>query len=303
MAVELEAEPTSSRRSGLVGAFLVAALGVLLVTHPVQARPITVATPAGVTAELISVLVRRFQGLSGQEVRLLPLAMNELARTAQDGRADALLVPSRIELGTEAKPVEQTTVFVSEAVLVGSRVDRARVRGSRDIRTAFRWIAGARALTVSSSPQLGLRDLELRLWEDVGVNVRGRPTWYEQADGDDLAIAAQAAASGSYALVEQATWAGMRDRRGLEVIAAGDPVLVTQWSSVLLAIAEPKAWAWHDWLASEAGRRAIRDAEVNGVAPFRTGRERSSRRQGAAQRIRGDDKEGRGAIRMADEPR
>jgi tungstate transport system substrate-binding protein len=269
MAVEPEAEPTSSRRSGLVGAFLVAALGVLLVTHPVQARPITVATPAGVTAELISVLVRRFQGLSGQEVRLLPLAMNELARTARDGRADALLVPSRIELGTEAKPVEQTTVFVSEAVLVGSRVDRARVRGSRDIRTAFRWIAGARALTVSSSPQLGLRDLELRLWEDVGVNVQVRSTWYEQADGDDLSIATQAAASGSYALVERATWAGMRDRRGLEVIVAGDPVLVTEWNSVLLATAEPKARAWHDWLASEAGRRAIREVEVRGVAPFK----------------------------------
>jgi tungstate transport system substrate-binding protein len=303
MAVEIEAEPAPSRCAGLVRTILFAALGLLLVAHPAYARPITVATPAGVTAELISALVRHFEEQSGQEVRLSPLAADELARTARDGGADALLIPSRIELGTEVKPVERATVFVSDVVLVGSRADRARVRGSRDIRTALRWIAGARALTVSSSPELGLRDLELRLWEEVGVNVRGRPTWYEQADGDDLAIAAQAAASGSYALVEQATWAGMRDRRGLEVIAAGDPVLVTQWSSVLLAIAEPKAWAWHDWLASEAGRRAIRDAEVNGVAPFRTGRERSSRRQGAAQRIRGDDKEGRGAIRMADEPR
>jgi tungstate transport system substrate-binding protein len=269
MAVEPEAEPTSSRRSGLVGAFLVAALGLLLITHSVQARPITVATPAGMTAELIGVLVRRFQEQSGQEVRLLPLAMNVLARTARDGGADVLLVPNRIDLETGARPIERAVVFVSDAVLVGSRADRARVRSLRDVRTAFRWIAGARALTVSSSPQLGLRDLELRLWEDVGVNVRGRPTWYEQADGDDLSIATQAAASGSYALVERATWAGMRDRRGLEVIAAGDPVLVTQWSSVLLATAEPKARAWHDWLASEAGRRAIREVEVRGVAPFK----------------------------------
>ena len=281
-AVEPEAEPAPSRRSGLVGAFLLAALGLLLITHPAQARPITVATPAGMTAELIGVLVRRFQELSGQEVRLLPLPMNELARTARDGGADALLVPSRIDLGTEAKPVERATVFVSDAVLVGSRVDRARVRGSRDIRTALRWIAGVRALTVSSSPQLGLRDLELRLWEDVGVNVRGRLTWYERADGDDLSIATQAAASGSYALVERATWAGMRDRRGLEVIAAGDPVLVTQWSSVLLATAEPKARAWHDWLASEAGRSAIREVEVSGVAPFKPAS--SSRPDGEAPR-------------------
>jgi tungstate transport system substrate-binding protein len=267
-----------------VSVILVAVLGLLLVADPVLARPIMVATPAGVTAELISLLVHRFQEQSGQEVKLSPLTMNELARTARDGEADALLIPSRIDFETGPRLV--ATVFVSDAVLVGSRADRARVRDSRDVRTALRWIAGARALTVSSSPQLGLRNLELRLWEEVGVNVRGRLTWYEQADGDeadgdDLSIATRAAASGSYALVERATWAGMRDRRGLEVIAAGDPVLITQWSSVLLTTAEPKARAWHDWLTSEAGRSAIREAEVNGVAPFRTGRERSSRRSRA----------------------
>lgn len=268
-AVEPETELVPSRCARLVSVILVAVLGLLLVADPVPARPITVATPAGVTAELISLLVRRFQEQSGTEVRPSPLPMNELARTAREGGADALLVPSRIDLGTGARPVERAAVFVSDAVLVGSRADRARVRGLRDIRTALRWIAGARALTVSSSPQLGLRNLELRLWEEVGVNVRGRPTWYEQANGDDLAIFMRAAESGSYALVERATWAGMRDRRGLEVIAFGDPVLVTEWSSVLLAAAEPVARAWHDWLASEAGRSAIREAEVNGVAPFK----------------------------------
>jgi ABC-type tungstate transport system permease subunit len=281
-AVEPEAEPLPSRCAGLVRVFLFAVLGLLLVTHPAHARPITVATPAGVTAELISMLVRRFQEQSGQEVRLSPLTMTELARTAQAGGADAFLVPSRIDLGTGARPVERAAVFVSDAVLVGSRADRARVRGSRDIRTAFRWIAGARALTVSSSPQLGLRDLELRLWEEVGVNVRVRSTWYEQADGDDFAILTHAAGSGSYALVERATWAGMRDRRGLEVIAAGDPVLITEWRSVLLATAEPKARAWHDWLASEAGRSAIREVEVSGVAPFKPAP--SSRPDGEAPR-------------------
>ena len=245
-AVEPETELVPSRCARLVSVILVAVLGLLLVADPVLARPITVATPAGVTAELISLLVHRFQEQSGKEVRPSPLPMNELARTAREGGADALLVPSRIDLGTGARPVERAVVFVSDAVLVGSRADRARVRGMRDIRTALRWIAGARALTVSSSPQLGLRNLELRLWEEVGVNVRGRPTWYEQADGDDFAIFMRAAESGSYALVERATWAGMRDRRGLEVIAAGDPVLITQWSSVLLTTAEPKARAWHD---------------------------------------------------------
>jgi tungstate transport system substrate-binding protein len=241
---------------------------LLLVMHPALARPITVAAPAGAAAELIGVLVRRFEEQSGREVRLSPLAMNELARTARDGGADAFLVPSRIDLGTGARPVERAPVFASDAVLVGSRADRARVRGQRDIRTAFRWIAGARALTAASSPQLGLRGLELSLWDAVGVDIRSRTTWYEPGgEGDENAAFARAAASGSYALIERMTFAAQRDRRGLEVITGGDPLLVTRWESLLLS-PDPGPRAWHDWLRSDAGRGAIREAQINGVAPL-----------------------------------
>lgn len=264
-AVEPAAGPASSRCAVIGRVFLVAALGLLLLAHPALARPITVAAPAGAAAELIGVLVRRFEEQSGREVRLSPLAMNELARTSE---ADALLVPSRIDLGTGARPVERAAVFVSDAVLVGSRADRARVRGQRDIRTAFRWIAGARALTAASSPQLGLRGLELSLWDAVGVDIRSRTTWYEPGgEGDENAAFARAAASGSYVLIERMTFAAQRDRRGLEVIAGGDPLLVTRWESLLLS-PDPGPRAWHDWLRSDAGRGAIREAQINGVAPL-----------------------------------
>lgn len=233
-------------------------------------RPITVATPAGAAAELATLLARRFQGQTGQGVSVVPQPTPDLVRAAREGESgvDALLIPDRIVPGLPASPETRAPIFTSDAVLVGSRTDKARVRQQRDIRTALRWIASARALTTASSPQLGLRDLELSLWDAIGVDVRSRTTWYEPGEGDENAAFARAAASGFYALIERMTWAAQRDRRGLELITAGDPVLVTSWSSLLMSAAGPSARAWHDWLTSEAGRSAIREVEINGVAPL-----------------------------------
>jgi tungstate transport system substrate-binding protein len=233
-------------------------------------RPITVATPAGAAAELAALLAQRFQAQTGHDVKVLPQPTPDLPRVAEEGRGgvDALLVPDRIEPGLPTRPNARAPVFTSDAVLVGSRTDKARVRGQRDIRTALRWIANARALTTASSPQLGLRGLELSLWDAIDVDVRSRTTWYEPGEDDENGTFARAAASGSYVLVERMTWAAQRDRRGLQLITAGDPVLVTSWSSLLLSAAGQSARAWHDWLTSEAGRRAIREVEINGIAPL-----------------------------------
>jgi ABC-type tungstate transport system permease subunit len=58
---------------------------------------------------------------------------------------------------------ERKPVFTGERILVGSRAERARVGGSRD-KAAFRAISLTRGTFVSSSPELGARELELSLW-------------------------------------------------------------------------------------------------------------------------------------------
>ena len=233
------------------------------------AGPLTVAAPRGAFADLVTFLARAFEAQSGTPVSVVPVAGPELLQAARGRGAAAVLLPRRIspEAGA-AEGGAQLPVFTSEVVLVGSRADRARVRGLQDMRKAARWIAGARALYVASSPQLGVRALEQSIWADVGVNVRARPTWYDEAEGDEAAVADKAAGLGAYVLIERATWAGMRDRRGLEVIAAGDPALQTTWVSVLIDPEAPEARAWQAWLASPAGRDAIGAVRLDGVAPL-----------------------------------
>jgi tungstate transport system substrate-binding protein len=227
-----------------------------------QAQPqtVTVGASAGVLAQLVQDLGRAFEAQTGIAVRAVRIAN---APAGGEG-VDALLRPGRVTPGGP----EEGAVFFGEGLLVGSRADRARLRGLRDIKAAFRWIAGARALYVSSSPSLGLRELELKLWDEAGVNVRVRSTWYIEVSGDETEVFRQAAQWGAYALVQRGTWAAQENRRGLEILVQGDPVLRTAYVSELLRPESRQAQAWHDWLSSEEGRAAIAAWTLNGVPVF-----------------------------------
>jgi tungstate transport system substrate-binding protein len=229
-----------------------------------QDKSVSVGAPPGALTRLVQHLSPLFTAETGIAVR--PVA---LAGQTDSTAADVLLAPRRAAEDGEG----QRVVFYGEAVLVGSRADRARVRGLKDIKTAFQWIAGARALYVSSSPALGLRDLELKLWEEIGVNVKGGANWYNPVNGDEDAVFSKAAQYGAYALVQRATWAAQDDRRGLEIVAEGDPALRTAYVSRLLRSTSPEARAWHDWLASEQGEAAISGWRLSGLQIFTPARE------------------------------
>ena len=175
---------------GFVGALILSLVTLGTATGQAQPQTVTVGAPAGMLVQLVQDLGRTFQAQTGIAVRAV--ATGKGAAAASDG-VDALLRPSR--MGPEGP--EEEAVFFGEGVLVGSRADRARLRGLRDIKKAFRWIAGARAIYVSSSPSLGLRDVELKLWDDVGINVRVRSTWYIEVSGDEAAVFRQAAQWGA----------------------------------------------------------------------------------------------------------
>ena len=68
------------------------------------------------------------------------------------------------------------------------------------------------------------------------------------------------------------SWSGRRSRAcatgGLEVLVAGDPLLQTTYSSVLLRPDEEAGRAWHEWLGSGPARAAIEGFRLNGTEVF-----------------------------------
>jgi tungstate transport system substrate-binding protein len=231
-----------------------------------QERTIRVGVPAGPLVQLVQTLAPVFQAQTG-----IAVTVTELNPTAPLSAtdADAALVPSRLLSRLQPSgQVPSQVIFSSNVILVGSRAEMARVRGLKDIRTALRWIASARGTYMSSSAALGTRELELSLWQSIGVNVQIRSTWYLEGRGDEASVLRQAGSMGAYVLVERMTWAAQENRRGLEVLVEGDPALRTSYTSSLVKGASEEATAWHDWLSSEQAHAIVAGFSLGGVRVF-----------------------------------
>jgi tungstate transport system substrate-binding protein len=231
-----------------------------------QERTIRVGVPAGPLVQLVQTLAPVFQAQTG--IAVTAAEVNPSAPLSGAG-ADAALLPSR--LAERLQPTGQAPsriIFFSDAILVGSRAEMARVRGLKDIRTALRWIASARGTYMSSSAALGTRELELSLWESIGVNVQIRSTWYLEGRGDEASVLRQAGNMGAYVLIERMTWASQENRRGLEVLVQGDPALRTNYMSSLATRASEEATAWHDWLSSEQAHAVVSGFSLGGIRVF-----------------------------------
>ena len=230
-----------------------------------QTPALKVGVATAATAALVGFLAPAFHAATAARVEpeLLPADLTGLERAA------ALLLPERVARHSQWGGAAQHPVFSTDIVLVGFRTERARVRGGQDIRAAFRAIANTRGTFVSSSSELGIRDLEVGLWADVGVDVKTRLTWYETSTGSDAAALRQARALGAYVLIERGTFLDLTDPRGLEVLISGDPLLETTYSSVLTDAASQPARLWHEWLSSSPARSLVRDFRYRGVSLFR----------------------------------
>jgi len=231
-----------------------------------QERTIRVGVPTGPLVQLVQTLAPVFQAQTG--IAVTATELNTAAPLSAAG-TDAALVPSRF--AERLQPTGQAPsriIFFSDAILVGSRAEMARVRGLKDIRTALRWIAAARGTYMSSSTALGTRELELSLWTSIGVNVQTRSTWYLEGRGDEASVLRQAGNMGAYVLIERMTWAAQENRRGLEMLVEGDLALRTAYVSYLVRETSPEARAWFDWLSSDPAQTLIMSFSLNGVRVF-----------------------------------
>ena len=202
-----------------------------------QERTLTVGAPAGPLIQLVQSLAAVFRNETGIAVTATELKPDV---PLSDAGADTVLLPDRVLKGLQPTGnVPPRVIFFGDAILVGSRAEMARVRGLKDIAKALRWIASARGTYMSSSSSLGTRELELSLWNSIGVNIQTRLTWYIDGRGDEASVLRQAGSMGAYVLIERMTWAAQDNRQGLEVLVQGDPALRTAYVSYLVEETSP----------------------------------------------------------------
>ena len=185
---------------------------------------------------LFDILVPAYEKSSkyGVKVEVIAVGTGKAIRIAKKGEADMLFVhdPFREEkFVTEGYGVNRRAVMHNDFVIVGPSKDPARISKLRTTIEAFEEIAEKGAPFVSRGDDSGTNIKELDIWDDAGINPKGKGWYFEAGSkmGDTLILANQKKA---YTLTDMGTFLNYEPKIDLKVLFRGDPVLKNYYSVI-----------------------------------------------------------------------
>ena len=227
---------------------------------------------------LLDHILPQFKAKSGIEVRVVAVGTGQAIKNARNGDGDVLLVhdkPAEEQFVAEGWGVKRHDVMYNDFVLVGPKSDPAGVRGLRDAAAAFRRIGEARASFASRGDDSGTHRVELRLWQDAGLDAKSASGgWYRETGSGMGATLNLAAGMDAYTLTDRATWASFGNKASLAILVEGDPKLFNQYGVILVNQARhPRVKAeagqrFIDWLTGPEGQAAIAGYRIGGEQVF-----------------------------------
>jgi len=232
-----------------------------------QQRIITIATTTSVeNSGLLEYLLPHFEKKTGIKVKVIAKGTGAAIEIGKRGDADAVLVHAKeLELKAvkEGWFVNRKEVCYNDFIIVGPLNDPAKVKTSKDVISAFKKIAQAKATFVSRGDKSGTHIKELKIWELTGINPKGNPWYLEAGQGMEKTLF-MANEKDAYTLTDRGTWLAVKPRlKYLTLLFEGDPLLFNQYS--IMAV-NPKrhphinyedALRFIEWITSHEGQKLI----------------------------------------------
>ena len=197
-------------------------------------------------------------------MRVVALGTGQALDLARRGDADVVFVHAKSaeeEFLSEGHGVRRFPVMYNDFVIVGPKVDPARIAGGDDTLDAFRKIKNAGAPFVSRGDRSGTHIAELSFWTMAGVDIaKEKGPWYRET-GQGMGPALNTASSmNAYLLADRATWLAFNNRGELAILVEGDKRLMNQYGVILVnpdkhpSVKRADGQAFIDWLISPRGR-------------------------------------------------
>jgi tungstate transport system substrate-binding protein len=172
--------------------------------------------------------------LYGVKVQIIAVGTGKAIRTAKKGEADMLFVhdPFREEkFVAERYGVNRRAVMHNDFVIAGPPKDPAGIKKLKTAAEAFEEIAEAGAAFVSRGDDSGTNIKELDIWDNTGVNPKGKG-WYFEAGADMADTLLMARQKLAYTLTDMGTFLKYEPKLGLRVLFRGDPILRNNYSVI-----------------------------------------------------------------------
>lgn len=193
-------------------------------------------TTSVVNSGLMDVLIPAYENNTRYDVTVEVEAVGtgKAIRLAKQGQADCLFVhdPFREEKFVAAGyGVNRRTVMYNKFLIAGPEDDPANVRKSLRAMDAFRAIAKNASAFVSRGDDSGTNTREMDLWEDAGIQPRGKGWYFET--GLDMAQTLKAAdQKKAYTLVDNGTFIYFQRQISLSDLFYQDTILNNYYSII-----------------------------------------------------------------------
>lgn len=185
---------------------------------------------------LFDILIPEYEKSTKYDVKveIIAVGTGKAIRVAKKGEADMLFVhdPFREEkFIAEGYGVNRRAVMHNDFVIVGPGNDPAGIKRLKSVIEAFEEIAEKGSPFVSRGDDSGTNIKELDIWDDAGINPKGKG-WYFEAGakmGDTLITASQKRA---YTLSDMGTFLNYESKLALKILFKGDPALRNNYSVI-----------------------------------------------------------------------
>jgi len=172
---------------------------------------------------LLTYLLPSFEAKHGIKVNVISVGTGKALELGRNGDVDVTLVHARQledKFVLDGWGVDRRDVMYNDFIVVGPSADPARIKGEKDVISAFRKIAGANVKFISRGDNSGTDVMEKGYWQQAGAKPAGSN--YVSAGLGMGEVLNMAAEMNAYTLTDRATYGAYKARTGLAIVVEGD---------------------------------------------------------------------------------
>lgn len=237
-----------------------------------EKKSIILATTTSVQdSGLLDILIPIFERKTGFFVKTIAVGSGQAIMLGKRGEADVLLVHSpedEIRLVKDGFGINRKIVMYNDFILLGPQNDPANVKGTKNIREAFKKIEEKNALFISRGDNSGTHIKELSIWKELGINPLGKK-WYQETGsgmGQTLSVANE---KKGYVLTDRGTYLALKKNLNLIIVNEGDDKLKNEYHVIEINPEKFKninyvgARAFSDFLTSKETQELIKNYGID----------------------------------------
>ncbi|OGD13860.1 tungsten ABC transporter substrate-binding protein [Candidatus Atribacteria bacterium RBG_19FT_COMBO_35_14] len=258
-------------------AILILSISLLLIGM-VYAEPIHLKLATTTSTEnsgLLNILLPPFEDLFNIKVDVIAVGTGAAIKLGENGDVDIILThdpDAEDKFVQNGKGVNRRDVMYNDFIVLGPSNDPAKIKGMKNVVSAFTNITNQQAFFVSRGDASGTDQKEKSLWQMANIKP-GKEFYLEIGQGMGVALQT-ASEKQAYVLCDRGTFLAFKDKIELEVLCEGDSLLANPYSIIAVnpalysQVKYMEAMQLIAWVTSIEGQKIIREYKKEGEILF-----------------------------------